>query len=123
MFKFYKPLLISMVVLWFIFIFHIIGLEVLLFTINQLLLSGVLTLILLLLVHIIFITYYIKNKKKIKKLKQQYLVSLKPDKPLRFCPTDNELLKSYKEQEKRKVDKKTYTKEFQNTEDEELIME
>lgn len=100
MFKFYKPMMIISSLLWISFIFHIVLLEIIGLIIDKLLVTGVITIVLLIFIYAYFIYYYFKNKPRIKKLKEQYLDSLKPDKPLRFCPTDDELLRKYKEQEK-----------------------
>ena len=45
----------------------------------------------------IFIRTYYKSKQSVAKLKHEYLESLKPKAPLRFCASDSELLKAYKE--------------------------
>ncbi len=55
-----------------------------------------------------FLYLYFHNKKKVLALKQEYLNTLKPKFPLRFCPSDTELLKAYdnavaKSHEKNKV--------------------
>ena len=44
----------------------------------------------------LFIMNYYKNRKSVEKLKDEYLEGLKPKNPLRFCPSDDELLKMYK---------------------------
>lgn len=44
----------------------------------------------------LFIANYYKNRKSVEKLKDEYLEGLKPKNPLRFCPSDDELLKMYK---------------------------
>ena len=54
-------------------------------------LSGVTTLL------ILFISNYYKSKQSVANLKQEYLESLKPKTPLRFCASDDELLKAYKQ--------------------------
>ena len=45
---------------------------------------------------ILFIVSYHKSKPKVIQLKNEYLESLKPKTPLRFCASDDELLKAYK---------------------------
>ena len=42
-----------------------------------------------------FIYTCLKSKKKIEELQQQYVDTLKPDSPLRFCPSDNELMENH----------------------------
>ena len=54
-------------------------------------LSGVTTLL------ILFISNYYKSKQSVANLKQEYLESLRPKTPLRFCASDDELLKAYKQ--------------------------
>lgn len=46
---------------------------------------------------IFFYIRYEKNKDKVAKFQQDYLDGLKPSAPLRFAPSDEELLKTYKE--------------------------
>ena len=43
-----------------------------------------------------FVWEYVRNKKEIIKIRQEYLDSFKPEKPLRYCPSDEELLDKYK---------------------------
>lgn len=50
---------------------------------------------LLVLFHGYFVLYFLKNKTKIENLQNDYIKTLKPDKPLRFCPSDSELMKEY----------------------------
>lgn len=42
-----------------------------------------------------FVFVYIKNRKKVELLQDQYIDSLKPKAPLRFCPPDEELVNDY----------------------------
>ena len=53
---------------------------------------------LLIIFHVYFIYSLLKNKAKVDVLKEQYIDTLKPDKPLRFCPSDDELMKKHQEQ-------------------------
>lgn len=124
MFKFYKPMLIASCLLWTAFIFHVLALEVFGLLVDTLLVSGIITIVLLVLNYSFFVYYYFKNKTKINNLKKQYLDSLKPDKPLRFCPTDEELLRKYQEQEKNRNLNQEKTKEddFEDTDEEEIEM-
>ena len=46
---------------------------------------------------------YKEEQERIEKMKRDYLDSLKPDKPLRFCPSDEELLRRFKFDEKNKT--------------------
>lgn len=100
MFKLFKPLMVISFILWASLIFHLVGLEIIGFMVEPMIVTGLITIVLLVIVYAYFIYFYVKNKKKINDLKRQYLESLKPDKPLRFCPSDEELLKRYKDQEK-----------------------
>ena len=43
-----------------------------------------------------FVSYY-KNRGVVKKLQDEYINSLRPKVPLRFCASDSELLKTYDE--------------------------
>lgn len=45
----------------------------------------------------LFIVKYYRSKNSVAKLKEEYLESLKPQKPLRFCASDDELMKAYKQ--------------------------
>ncbi len=45
---------------------------------------------------VIFVIDYKKSKPHVQSLKKEYLESLKPKQPLRFCASDDELLKAYK---------------------------
>ena len=45
----------------------------------------------------VFIRSYFKARGRVQKLKDEYLESLKPKHPLRFCASDEELMKAYKE--------------------------
>ena len=125
MFKLFKLLMVLSFILWASLIFHIIGLEVVGLMVEPLIVTGVITMVLLVIVYAYFIYFYVKNKKKINDLKKQYLESLKPDKPLRFCPTDEELLQKYKSQEKlrHKVQLLTKEEEHISTEEDEEMEE
>lgn len=45
---------------------------------------------------VLFVYDYYKGKKDILKIRKEYLECFKPEKPLRYCPSDKELLDSYK---------------------------
>ncbi len=44
----------------------------------------------------LFLRTYYKSRNNVAKLRKEYLESLKPKNPLRFCSSDEELLKAYK---------------------------
>lgn len=70
---------------------------------------GIVTIVLLVALHAFYFYIYFKNKNKVRELQQKYLDSLKPDKPLRFCDSDEELMKKYlakKEAEKAVLNQK-----------------
>ena len=101
--------------LWISLIFHIIALEIVGLTIDSLIVTSIITIALLVLIYSYFTYYYLSNKGKINRLKEQYLDSLKPKKPLRFCPTDDELLARYEKSKTYKLQQKI---EVQATEEE-----
>ena len=79
----------------------------------------------------IFIVNYRKSKPKVKRLKNEYLESLKPKQPLRFCASDDELLKAYKssaneisiqQSTKQTIATKTNNENAEKTTDDELTM-
>lgn len=122
--KNYKPLLIMVYALWISVGVHMFLLEVTKLKLSDLIytLSG--SLILLVGVYFYYFYLYFKNKKKVELLKQEYLDSLKPTKPLLFCPTDEELVKRatekrFSEEKKRE----TIIKEpSEVTEEDEIMM-
>lgn len=65
---------------------------------------------------------YLKNKPKVKKLREEYLEDLKPKVPLRYCASDDKLLSAYKKresgQDESEIKKYIYTPQ----EDDELEM-
>lgn len=87
---------------------------------------GAIFLCLIIVSHICLLTAFIKNRKRIAILKDQYIESIKPAQPLRFCPSDEELVKAHQEvrivkvnQPKENIKKVTQEK----TQDEELEAE
>lgn len=83
-------------------------------------------LVLIISFHIWFLVSYVKNRKKVKLLQDQYIKSLKPTSPLRFCPSDEELMKSHFEnitENRIDTNEKTPTQNEQSKESEELERE
>lgn len=120
--KHIKPMMIICVVLWLSLILHIVLLEGLGLTQNDLMPTGIITISLLVVFYCYYFYLYFKNKRKVDKLKQEYLDSLKPTKPLLFCPTDEELEKRYYTAIKEpKRNEKSYTKEENESANEDEI--
>ena len=63
-----------------------------------------------------FLCAFIKNRKRIASLKDQYLDTLKPQAPLRFCPTDEELMDAYYLSKSKSNTKQAETKDEQKQE-------
>ena len=61
-----------------------------------------------------FFVCYIRNHKNVIKLQDKYVDSLKPDKPLRFCPTDDELVAKYYEAQTADTNSITQSDEREN---------
>lgn len=123
--KLIKPMMVIACVLWISLILHIFFLEIIGFRMEDMMVTGIITISLLVMFYIYYFYLYFKNKQKVAKLKQEYLDSLKPTKPLLFCPTDEELEKKYygANLTKQKKQKALTKVEEENTDDEELVME
>lgn len=89
---------IALSTLWILFIWSIIAVELVMLNSSVWSVIGLVAASLLILLNGYFVYYYNKNKKKIMDLQRQYIDTLKPDKPLRFCPSDDELMKRHIEQ-------------------------
>jgi len=105
--------------LWILFAWHFIALEVINLDSTVWVITGTINMIALIFFHAYFIYMYTKNKKKVMDLKEQYIETLKPDKPLRFCPSDDELMKRHLEQ----INAKITTKEDANKQTKEDTLE
>lgn len=99
MFKFGKTILVSIISLWIIMCWSFIAVEVLVLNPEVWLTFGIISASALVLLHGYFFFFYLKNKKKVEALKEEYITTLKPDKPLRFCPSDDELIKKHNEKQ------------------------
>ena len=78
--------------LWIIFILHIIAIEVIHLEETTWVITGAIVAGCLVGFHVYFIYVYLKNLRRVKDLQEQYIETLKPVKPLRFCPSDDELV-------------------------------
>ena len=94
--------------LWLVFAWHIVAIELVHLNYVLWLTIGCIVAVMIVAFHVYFLWYYFKNKGKIARLQQEYIETLKPDKPLRFCPTDEELMKAHLHQLSGE-DKKTQT--------------
>ena len=83
--------------LWLMLVVHIILLEFMQIEAGFFKVSAIITLVLVGLLHIWFVYTFFKNHKKVIMLQDQYVETLKPKAPLRFCPTDEELMKKHQE--------------------------
>lgn len=114
-----KILSIVSAVLWCLVIFHIFAYEV--WSLNSILLTitGICSLVAVVILHVWFLVVYFKNHKKVLSLQDQYIETLKPEKPLRFCPTDEELMK--KHMEKIHASKNTFEKSIEENTNEDSL--
>lgn len=113
--------------LWALIILHIVIIELLKIDLTIFNITAFLVLGCLMTVHIWFLYVYLKNHKKVQELQDQYVETLKPDKPLRFCPTDDELMKRHFENvnsvEQIKQQGSTKEEPQENTDDDSLELE
>lgn len=99
MIKHYKLFSILIIVGWAMLAWSIVAIELIHLDSTLWVGVGVASGLLLILLHGGFIYVYSKSKKKILGLQEQYIETLKPDAPLRFCPSDEELVMAYRNKE------------------------
>lgn len=87
----------ALLLLWGLLALNIILLEVFSFAQTIFIVTGAILLGGLVVFYLYYFYCYFKKHKKVLELQDEYVETLKPDKPLRFCPTDEELMKSYYE--------------------------
>jgi len=112
---------------WGLVALYVVAVEVLRLDASSWLVLGIIGLVAVVAVHLYIVYVIIKNRKRILMLQDQYVETFKPDAPLRFCPTDEQLMKAYvesrQEQTKNQADKKEEnTEEKTQSEEEELEM-
>ena len=127
MLKNWKSMIIVNCALWFVVGWSIIAVEMVMLNNVVWSLVGGVSALLLILLNGYFIYCYNKNKLKIKDLKNQYIETLKPDKPLRFCPSDEELVKMHNSKEHTEIQSNTTAEKTtiveENTQEEEIELE
>ena len=127
MLKNWKCMIFINCVLWVIFSWSILAVEVVMLNNIIWMIIGGFSALLLILLNGYFIYYYNKNKLKIKDLQAQYIETLKPDKPLRFCPSDEELVKMHQSNQKQVVQEQITQEETavvgETTQEEEIELE
>ena len=100
-----KTMVLFNLIAWTLLLACLVAVEVLLLDATSWLLVGIIATVMVIGFHIYFAVLFIRNRKRILALEKQYIESLKPKEPLRFCPTDDELMQSYMDS------KSTQTKE------------
>lgn len=96
----FKLFALADIVAWSCVIVYLALSEVLLLTEPAVMYFGIVAVAFVLGVHIYLFCVLSSNRKRIELLKQQYIDSIKPVAPLRFCPTDEDLVKKYTESSK-----------------------
>ena len=96
----FKLFALADIVAWSCVIVYLALSEVLLLTEPAVMYFGIVAVAFVLGVHIYLFSALSSNRKRIELLKQQYIDSIKPVAPIRFCPTDEDLVKKYMESSK-----------------------
>lgn len=91
----FKLFVILNVIAWMLLISCIVAAELLLLNQSMWEIVGGVALALIVSLHLYLFYSIAKNRKRINLLKEQYINSLKPVAPIRFCPTDEELIEQY----------------------------
>lgn len=120
-----KLLSILATLIWLIFVISILMLELLMMDSEVWTILCIVSAVGLVAYYGWFVYHCLKNKNKVELLQQQYIETLKPDKPLRFCPTDDELMvKHFENKEKSNLDKQgDFVKHQNNTNEDSEEME
>lgn len=106
-----KILAITSFGLWLLLVLHLLAYEVFGFNYILFTATGILSLVATVVFHVWFMLSYFKNHKKVRDLQDQYIETLKPEKPLRFCPSDEELVKKHQEKLHQEKENKQNTNE------------
>ena len=93
----YKLFMLVNILAWLMLLIGIIALEAVHLDPVVWMIVSIVSLIVVVFLHVYLLVVYVKNRKRIERLKEQYVDTMKPKQPLRFCPTDEELVKSYYE--------------------------
>lgn len=93
-----KLIAITNIVLWTLLIVHLIIFEILRIDSIVFVITGCVVLLGIVLRNGLFLYGYFKSHKKVLELQDEYIETLKPEKPLRFCPSDEELIRLHFEQ-------------------------
>lgn len=93
----YRLFIVLDVLIWAGLLVSLLAIEVLHLEPVVWIILGSAFLFLIITFHIYLLVSFVKNRKRIAILKEQYINSLKPAEPLRFCPSDEELVKMHQE--------------------------
>lgn len=99
MIKHYKLFSILIILGWVMIAWCIVAMEIIQLSSTPWVVTGIVAGGFLILLHGGFIYAYNKAKKQVESLQEQYIDTLKPSAPLRFCPSDDELVMAVKSQE------------------------
>lgn len=99
MIKHYKLFSIMIALSWVVLAWSVVAMEIIRLSSTPWVVTGIVAGGFLILLHGCFFCVYHKAKKKVAGLQEQYIDTLKPDAPLRFCPSDEELIMAYESQE------------------------
>ena len=119
----FKLFIVLDIIAWCGLATYLVAGELLLITEKTLMIFGALAILFVLGIHIYLFCALKSNSKRIELLKQQYVESIKPATPLRFCPADEELVRMFKKPEIKNEKVETAKEQTENTEEKTLVEE
>ena len=121
----YKLFIVVDVLMWLALILSLTAVEILHLDSLVWVVLWISSLLMVACLHVFLLIVFIKNKSRIAQLKDRYIESIKPAQPLRFCPSDEDLVKTHYSQKTivKRNPKEAVKRTEEKTHDEEIEAE